>query len=113
MNSNTKETKHTAPEKHVRRKHYAGRYPKNFEEKYKELNPEKYQDIATHVKAKGSTPAGTHIPIMVREILDFLQIKPGQTGFDATLGYGHWDTEATPAPCWNSYKAKDTCMQQM
>jgi 16S rRNA (cytosine1402-N4)-methyltransferase len=25
---------------------------------------------------------------MVREILDFLQIKPGQTGFDATLGYG-------------------------
>lgn len=40
MNSNTKETKHTAPEKHVRRKHYAGRYPKNFEEKYKELNPE-------------------------------------------------------------------------
>lgn len=88
MNSNTKETKHTAPEKHVRRKHYAGRYPKNFEEKYKELNPEKYQDIAPHVKAKGSTPAGTHIPIMVREILDFLQIKPGQTGFDATLGYG-------------------------
>ena len=49
MNSNTKETKHTASEKHVRRKHYAGRYPKNFEEKYKELNPEKYQDIATHV----------------------------------------------------------------
>ena len=89
MNSNTKETKHTAPEKHVRRKHYAGRYPKNFEEKYKELNPEKYQDIATHVKAKGSTPAGTHIPIMVREILDFLQIKPGQTGFDATLGHLH------------------------
>ena len=25
---------------------------------------------------------------MVREIIDFLQIKPGQTGFDATLGYG-------------------------
>lgn len=29
-----------------------------------------------------------HISIMVKEILDFLQIKPGQTGFDATLGYG-------------------------
>ena len=26
--------------------------------------------------------------IMVMEIIDFLQIKPGQTGFDATLGYG-------------------------
>ena len=37
---------------------------------------------------KGSTPAGMHISIMVREIIDFLQIKPGQTGFDATLGYG-------------------------
>ena len=37
---------------------------------------------------KGSTPAGMHISIMVREIIDFLKIKPGQTGFDATLGYG-------------------------
>ena len=37
---------------------------------------------------KGSTPAGMHISIMVKEIIDFLQIKPGQTGFDATLGYG-------------------------
>ena len=36
----------------------------------------------------GKTPAGTHIPIMVREILDFLQIQPGQVGYDATLGYG-------------------------
>ena len=31
---------------------------------------------------------GMHIPIMVNEILDFLQIQPGQTGLDATLGYG-------------------------
>ena len=37
---------------------------------------------------KGSTPAGMHISIMVKEIIDFLQIKPGKTGFDATLGYG-------------------------
>ena len=29
-----------------------------------------------------------HISIMVKEILDFLQIQPGQTGLDATLGYG-------------------------
>ena len=29
-----------------------------------------------------------HISIMVPEILDFLKIHPGQTGFDATLGYG-------------------------
>ena len=57
-------------------------------EKYKELNPEKYQDTIEKVIRKGSTPAGMHISIMVREIIDFLQIKPGQTGFDATLGYG-------------------------
>ena len=38
--------------------------------------------------SKGNTPAGMHISIMVKEILDFLQIKPGETGFDATLGYG-------------------------
>lgn len=86
-----KETQQQNPPagKHVRRKRYAGRYPKKFEEKYKELNPEKYGgEIADHVTAKGNTPAGTHIPIMVKEILDFLRIKPGQTGFDATLGYG-------------------------
>ena len=88
MNKITEQAETTPSEKHIRRKHYTGRYPKNFEEKYKELNPEKYQGIATHVAAKGNTPAGTHIPIMVREVLDFLQIRPGQTGFDATLGYG-------------------------
>ncbi len=85
-------TPHAATEsdrkQHVRRKHYKGRYPRHFEEKYKELNPEKYNGFAVHVASKGNTPAGTHIPIMVKEILDFLQIKPGQTGFDATLGYG-------------------------
>lgn len=65
-----------------------GKYPRNYKEKYKELNPEKYQDTIEKVIRKGSTPAGMHISIMVREIIDFLKIKPGQTGFDATLGYG-------------------------
>lgn len=73
---------------HKRRVHYSGKYPKRFEEKYKELQPEKYADIAEHVKAKGNTPAGTHISIMVSEILEFLDIKPGQRGLDCTFGYG-------------------------
>lgn len=73
---------------HKRRVHYSGKYPKKFEEKYKEQNPEKYADTIAHVIEKGSTPAGMHISIMVEEILDFLQIKPGQHGLDATLGYG-------------------------
>lgn len=74
--------------KHKRRAHYSGKYPKKFEEKYKEQNPEKYADMIEHVIDKGNTPAGMHISIMVDEILEFLDIKPGQRGLDATLGYG-------------------------
>ncbi|MGN0412776.1 MAG: 16S rRNA (cytosine(1402)-N(4))-methyltransferase RsmH [Lachnospiraceae bacterium] len=73
---------------HKRRKRYSGSHPKHFDEKYKEHNPEKYQDTIQKVISKGSTPAGMHIPICVNEILEFLQIQPGQIGFDATLGYG-------------------------
>lgn len=75
-------------EEHKRRVHYSGKYPKKFEEKYKEQNPEKYADTVAHVISKGSTPAGMHISIMADEILDFLQIKSGQQGLDCTLGYG-------------------------
>ena len=73
---------------HKRRVRYKGTHPRTFEEKYKEHDPEKYADTVARVIEKGSTPAGMHIPIMVKEILDFLQIRPGQKGLDATLGYG-------------------------
>lgn len=73
---------------HKRRVRYSGTYPRNYKEKYKEHNPEKYADTVEKVIRKGGTPAGMHISIMVQEILDFLQIKPGQQGLDATLGYG-------------------------
>ena len=75
-------------QEHKRRPHYSGTHPKRFEEKYKEHQPEKYGDTVRKVMGKGSTPAGMHISIMVQEILDFLQIQPGQRGLDATLGYG-------------------------
>lgn len=74
--------------KHKRRVRYSGTHPRSFKEKYKEHQPEKYGDTIARVISKGSTPAGMHISIMVKEILDFLQIKPGQKGLDATLGYG-------------------------
>ena len=80
-------------QQHKRRVRYSGKYPKKFEEKYKEQNPEKYADTIAHVIEKGSTPAGMHISIMVKEIIDFLEIKPGQKGLDATLGYGGHTTE--------------------
>lgn len=74
--------------KHQRRIRYKGTHPQNFKEKYKELHPSQYKDAVAKIIEKGNTPAGMHIPICVKEILDFLQIKPGQTGLDATLGYG-------------------------
>lgn len=73
---------------HKRRVRYKGTHPRKYEEKYKEHNPDKYKDTINRVISKGSTPAGMHISICVKEILDFLQIKPGQKGLDATLGYG-------------------------
>ena len=75
-------------QEHKRRVRYKGTHPKEFNEKYKELQPEKYAEDVAKVISRGSTPAGTHRPICVKEILDFLQIAPGQTGLDATLGYG-------------------------
>jgi len=75
-------------QQHKRRVRYSGTHPKHFKEKYKEHNPEKYADTIEKVIRKGGTPAGMHISIMVQEILDFLEIQPGQTGLDATLGYG-------------------------
>ena len=68
---------------HKRRVRYSGTHPKHFHEKYKELNPEKYGEEIEKIKNKGHTPAGMHISIMVDEILDFLDIKPGQVGLES------------------------------
>ena len=82
------ENQQNQEKQHKRRVRYSGTHPKNYKEKYKEHNPEKYADTIEKVIRKGSTPAGMHISIMVKEIIDFLDIKPGQIGLDATLGYG-------------------------
>ena len=75
-------------QEHKRRVRYKGTHPRNYREKYKELNPEKYQGDVEKIIKSGKTPAGMHISIMVNEILEFLDIHPGQIGYDATLGYG-------------------------
>ena len=74
--------------KHKRRIRYKGTHPKKFNEKYKELQPEQYADAVAKIIQKGNTPAGMHISICVKEILEILQITPGEIGLDATLGYG-------------------------
>jgi 16S rRNA (cytosine1402-N4)-methyltransferase len=71
-----------------RRIRYKGTHPKAFKEKYKELQPDQYAEDVEKVKLQGRTPAGMHRSICVTEIMEFLQIAPGQTGLDATLGYG-------------------------
>lgn len=76
------------PLPHRRRPRYAGKNPRKFEEKYKELAPEKYPETVAKVLASGKTPAGMHVPIMVREILEVLSPRPGDLAIDCTLGYG-------------------------
>jgi 16S rRNA (cytosine1402-N4)-methyltransferase len=71
-----------------RRKRYAGKNPRRFEDKYKERAPEKYPDTVAKVLASGKTPAGSHVPILVAESLEALNLQPGMTGIDATLGHG-------------------------
>jgi 16S rRNA (cytosine1402-N4)-methyltransferase len=71
-----------------RRLRYKGTHPRRFEEKYKELHREKYAEDIEKVLKSGRTPAGSHRPICVQEILEILDPKPGQTGLDATLGFG-------------------------
>ena len=77
-----------APPAHTRRPRYPGKNPRRFEEKYKELNPERYASDVQKVLASGKTPAGTHRPIMVDEVLRCLQPVPGDIAVDCTLGGG-------------------------
>jgi len=72
----------------ARRPRYRGTHPRRFHEKYKELSAEQYPDDVEKVLAGGRTPAGSHRPIMVREILEGLAPQPGESALDCTLGYG-------------------------
>ena len=79
-----------------RRIRYKGTHPRHFEEKYKELNPERHALELQKVMERGDTPAGTHRPICVREILEILDPRPGDVGLDATLGFGGHAQEILP-----------------
>ncbi len=76
------------PSPHRRRPRYSGKYPRRFEEKYKELDPAKHPDTVAKVLSSGKTPAGSHVPIMVGEILAALNPQPGELAVDCTLGHG-------------------------
>lgn len=76
------------PERPKRRPRYRGKHPRRFEDKYKERDPRRHAETVAKVMAAGKTPAGTHRPIMVAEILEILSPKPGEVAVDCTLGYG-------------------------
>ena len=77
-----------APPPHQRRVRYRGTHPRQFQEKYKELNPDAHAAEVDKVLQRGQTPAGTHRSICVQEILEILDPQPGEYGLDATLGFG-------------------------
>ena len=77
-----------APPVHRRRPRYPGRNPRGFHDRYKELNPERYASDVQKVLASGKTPAGTHRPIMVEEVLRCLRPGAGDVAVDCTLGGG-------------------------
>lgn len=71
-----------------RRRRYRGTHPRSFEERYKERDPRRYPEMQQHVRSQGRTPAGSHVPIMVAEVLAALDPRPGDVVADCTLGYG-------------------------
>ena len=76
-------------QEHKRRVRYAGTHPRTFQEKYKELNPEKIPARGGEAPAQRENPCRDAISRSVsRKSSPFLEIQPGQIGLDATLGYG-------------------------
>jgi 16S rRNA (cytosine1402-N4)-methyltransferase len=41
-----------------------------------------------HIRSRGRTPAGTHVPVLLAEVLASLRPAPGEVVADCTLGYG-------------------------
>jgi 16S rRNA (cytosine1402-N4)-methyltransferase len=71
-----------------RRPRYRGTHPRAFSEKYKELDAARFPEMREKALASGRTPAGSHIPVLVTEVLEALAPSPGDLAVDATLGFG-------------------------
>ncbi|MFH1107722.1 MAG: 16S rRNA (cytosine(1402)-N(4))-methyltransferase RsmH [Planctomycetota bacterium] len=77
-----------SPAPRRRRTRYSGTHPKRFDQRYKELDPAAFPEIQGHVRAQGRTPAGTHVPVLVEEVLAALRPQSGNVVADCTIGYG-------------------------
>ncbi len=71
---------------HRRRDRYRGTHPRRFAEKYKELGGD--PAATAKAKARGSTPAGAHLPVMLNEVIEALEPLAGAAVLDCTLGWG-------------------------
>ena len=71
---------------HKRRERYRGTHPRRFSEKYKELAGE--SEAMAKAAARGSTPAGAHLPVMLEQVVSALEPLSGATILDCTLGWG-------------------------
>jgi 16S rRNA (cytosine1402-N4)-methyltransferase len=71
-----------------RRPRYGGTHPRAFSEKYKEHDPARFPEEREKILASGKTPAGSHVPVLVAEVLEALAPALGDFAVDATLGYG-------------------------
>ncbi|HBG27047.1 MAG: 16S rRNA (cytosine(1402)-N(4))-methyltransferase [Planctomycetes bacterium GWF2_41_51] len=87
MNTNQPDN-NEQPSIHRRRQRYSGTHPKTFQQKYKEHNLAAHPELRDKLRAKGKTPAGSHIPVLLEEVLEILNPQPGQIVADCTLGYG-------------------------
>lgn len=88
MNEVDKSNNGGPPQEHRRRPRYRGTHPKDYAQKYKEHNLAAYPGMEAHLRAKGITPAGTHVPVLVEEVMAALAPAPGDIVVDCTLGYG-------------------------
>jgi len=82
-----------------RRPRYNGTHPKTYAQKYKEHNIAAYPDIGPHLRAKGKTPVGTHVPVLMEEVLASLRPAPGKVVVDCTVGYGGHAAEFMKRVC--------------
>jgi 16S rRNA C1402 N4-methylase RsmH len=68
--SSDSESSEARPPTKTRRIRYNGKYPRNFNDKYKELSGD--EATVQKVLNKGMTPAGRHVPILLNECLQHL-----------------------------------------
>lgn len=88
MTNNSDDVPPGVPAPKRRRPRYSGKHPKQFDHRYKELDPAAYPKIQDHVRSQGRTPAGTHVPVLAEEVLAALRPQAGEIVADCTIGYG-------------------------